>query len=218
MLLVSKNGFCMILNKQELAVLNVFRKNLNKLMSIAEIQKISKKASKAYVFNTLKKLESIGLIERKMVGTSSAFKAKSGSGTIKYFSLLDMEDFDKSNISGKTVQKLAAEFNPLKMPYCLMIFGSYAKGKAGEKSDIDIAILVGGDKERKAFSASAESVALREILPIHIEIITTDEFFGMLLAKEANLGKEIVYNHIIVSGNDIYYQLVDEAYKHGFSC
>lgn len=208
----------MILNKQELAVLNAFRKNLNKSLSIADIQKISKKASKAYVFNTLKKLESNGLIERKMVGTSSAYKAKSGSGTIKYFSLLDMEDFEKSGIPKKVVLKLAAELNALKIPYCLLIFGSHAKGKAGEKSDIDIAILVGGDKERKAFSAAAESVAMREIVPMHIEVITTDEFFGMLLAKEANVGKEIVYNHIIVSGNDIYYQLVDEAYKHGFSC
>lgn len=210
-------GLMMILNKQELAVLNAFRNNLNKSLSIAEIQKISKKASKAYVFNTLKKLEGNGLLERKMIGTSSAYMAKFCQGTLKYFSLLDMEDFEKSDIPGKVVQKLAAELNPMKIPYCLMIFGSHAKGKATEKSDIDIAILVGGDTERRAFEPVAESVSMREIVPMHIEIITTLEFFEMLLSKEANLGKEIAHNHIIVSGNEIYYQLIDEAYKHGFS-
>ncbi len=207
----------MLLNKEELKVLDAFRRNLNKSLSISDVQKASGKASKTYVFNTLKKLGAHGFVEKTFVGTSGAYKAKFGLGTIKYFSLLDLEDFERSKVPQKTVEKLLKELKPLKAPFCLVIFGSYAKGKATERSDIDIAIIVSSNKERKLFAPLAESVSLREIIPIHCEIITTNEFFKMLLAKEANLGKEIAYNHIIVFGNEGYYQIIEEAYSHGYS-
>lgn len=207
----------MLLNKEELAIMNVFRKNINRTMSITEIQKASKKASKPYVFNTLKKLARSGLIEKTIVGTSGAYNAKLAIGTVKYFSLLDIEDFENSKVPKKIVQKLIEELNSLKIPYCILIFGSYAKGKATEESDVDIGMLVGDSTARKAFGPVVESISLREIIPLHIEIITTHEFFEMLLSKEANLGKEIAYNHIIVFGNEIYYQVMGEAYKHGYS-
>lgn len=206
----------MLLNKGELEVLDVFRKNLNKALSIRDIQKISKKASKPYVFNALKKLERAGFLEKAVVGTSGAYRAKFSVPAINYFSLLDFEEYEKSKIPKSAIDRVMRNVKPINVPFCLIVFGSYAKGKAGEKSDLDVAVIVGCAADKKIFVPVLESVLLHELVEMHYEVITAGDFASMLLAKEANLGKEIAYNHILVYGNEIYYQLIEEAYSHGY--
>ena len=198
----------MILNKEELAVLDVFRKNLYKSLSIRDVQKISKKASKPYVFNTLRKLETEGFVEKTIMGTSGSYKARLSVQTVKYFSILDFEEYEKSTIPKKAVERIIRNVKPKKIPFCLIVFGSYARGNATAKSDLDVVLLVGCDTERKKVFPVMESVSLRELVDIHYDIITTSEFVEMLLVEEANVGKEISYNHMIVYGNEIYYQLI----------
>lgn len=206
----------MLLNKGELEILDVFRKNLNKALSIRDIQKISKKASKPYVFNALKKLERAEFVDKAVVGTSSAYRAKFTPQAINYFSLLDFEEYERSNMPKNAIDRIMRNIKPLKAPFCLIVFGSYAKGKESEKSDLDVAIIVGDETAKKRFVPALESIALRELTEIHYEIMAPEEFVEMLLAKEANLGKEIAYHHVLVYGGEIYYQLIEEAYLHGY--
>ena len=206
----------MILNKEELAVLDVFRKNPHKSLSIRDVQKISKKASKPYVFNTLKKLETGNFVEKQIIGTSGSYKAQLSVQAVKYFSILDFEEYETSKIPKKAVERIIKNVKPKKIPFCLIVFGSYARGNATAKSDLDVVLLVGSDAEKKKLFPVMESVSLRELVDIHYDLFTTSEFIEMLLIGKTNVGKEIAYNHMIVYGNEIYYQLIEEAHKHGY--
>jgi hypothetical protein len=53
--------------------------------------------------------------------------------------------------------------------------------------------------------------------PVHGFVFKLKEFYGMLVNKEFNVGKEAVKKHIILSGAEDYYKILYEAIKHGFT-
>ena len=93
--------------------------------------------------------------------------------------------------------------------FIVLIFGSNAKRKATEKSDIDLCII--SDNKQK----SKELVSLLHLLPQRIEIhqFTTEEFASMLKIKKNNIGKEIVKNNFILYGTENYYSLISKWMK-----
>ncbi len=88
--------------------------------------------------------------------------------------------------------------------YSLILFGSRAEGKNREKSDIDLCIINKDGKKNMSFS-KFELLFKVEINPIYL---SKQEFKAMLKEKEHNLAKEIIKKHIILYGEEYYWNLV----------
>ena len=88
--------------------------------------------------------------------------------------------------------------------YSLIFFGSRAGGKNREKSDVDFCIInKDGRKSIKFFKF--ELLFRLEINPIYF---SREEFRQMLKEKEQNLAKEIIKKHIILYGEQYFWDLV----------
>ena len=89
--------------------------------------------------------------------------------------------------------------------YSLVLFGSYAKGKADKHSDLDIAIITPIENKEKAESIM-NSIKRTTSLNLHPLEFTYKDFIEMLSSKENNVGKEIVKNNIIFKGYEQFYE------------
>jgi predicted nucleotidyltransferase len=88
--------------------------------------------------------------------------------------------------------------------YTLILFGSRAEGKQREKSDIDLCIINKDEKKKINFS-KFELLFKLEINPIYFK---DSEFKHMLKEKEHNLAKEIIKKHIVLFGEDYFWNLI----------
>ncbi|MBU1199798.1 MAG: nucleotidyltransferase domain-containing protein [Nanoarchaeota archaeon] len=88
--------------------------------------------------------------------------------------------------------------------YSLILFGSRAEGKQREKSDIDLCIINKDGKKNINFS-KFELLFKLEINPIYLK---HKEFKLMLKEEEQNLAKEIIKKHIILYGEEYFWNLI----------
>lgn len=93
--------------------------------------------------------------------------------------------------------------------FSVILFGSRASDKSRDKSDIDICILSADGKRNASFS-SAEIILRLEINPIFMSAV---EFSGMLKKNGQNLAKEIITNHIILYGEEYFWDVVWNAVR-----
>lgn len=88
--------------------------------------------------------------------------------------------------------------------YACLLFGSRAEEKERKKSDIDICIInKNGSKNIKL--SKYELLFKTEINPVYI---AKQEFKMMLREKEHNLAKEIIKKHIILYGEEYFWNIV----------
>lgn len=88
--------------------------------------------------------------------------------------------------------------------YSLILFGSRAEGKQREKSDVDLCIINKDGNKNIKFS-KAEMLFKIEINPIYL---SEAEFGQMLKEEEQNLAKEIIRKHIILYGEEYFWNLI----------
>ena len=88
--------------------------------------------------------------------------------------------------------------------YSLILFGSRAEDKQREKSDIDLCVVNKDGKKNIKFS-KFELLFKLEINPIYLK---DKEFKHMLKEEEQNLAKEIIKKHIILYGEEYFWNLV----------
>ena len=80
------------------------------------------------------------------------------------------------------------------------MFGSYAKGKSTEKSDLDIAVIAESEETKKEITLYLETIKRRKIKSIDYHVFTRNEFLEMLKADYENVGKQIYKNNIVYYG------------------
>ncbi len=96
----------------------------------------------------------------------------------------------------------------LKEPFfILLLFGSYASGKARKKSDIDLMLITDKETVKKRINHTISLIPLK----IHLIDFNSEEFLSMLKTTEFNVGKEASDNNIILFGIEDYYRLVQNA-------
>ncbi|MBI2669369.1 nucleotidyltransferase domain-containing protein [Candidatus Woesearchaeota archaeon] len=191
-----------------------WKNNLFNELSIAEIMKISGKKTKPWVFNTLKQLTKHQLLLSKKKGNLNLYSLNLPNPfliqTLQYLEVQKNMDFPQLQVIEEAISII-----PVKT-YCLLVFGSYAEGKQRRDSDLDICFLVESKAQKKKIIPYFNEIKLRFPVSIDVHYITFDEFIKMLLHPEENLAKQILNKHILFYNPDIYYQLLREAYKHGF--
>ncbi|MFH0869424.1 MAG: nucleotidyltransferase domain-containing protein [archaeon] len=88
--------------------------------------------------------------------------------------------------------------------YALILFGSRADGTHREKSDVDLCIINKKGEKNLRFS-KLELINNVEVNPMYF---ADKEFEAMLRDKEHNVGKEIVKKHIVLYGEEYFWNLV----------
>lgn len=118
--------------------------------------------------------------------------------------LIIAERQESENITEKLPQiKIIREDLP-KGDYALLLFGSRAEGSNRKKSDIDLCII-NKKGEHKIKFARYELLFKLEVNPICFK---DNEFAEMLKDYEQNVGKEILKKHVILHGEEYFWNLV----------
>lgn len=137
------------------------------------------------------------------VGKAKTIRLNRDNPTLKAY-LTIASDEEKKEFKQPIIKKIVSE---LKTNDVVLLFGSYAKGKETEKSDIDLLIINKDGKKSISFS-KYEVLFEKKINPI---FVTRQEFRKMLQDKEENVGKQAVKNHIVLNNQEEFWRLVLSA-------
>ena len=202
-----------MLSKAELEIISLFRRNIFLKASIRELYK--KLGSKSYqrAYEAVKKLQKEEFLNIDKRGHSNFTSLVINEKSISLLSFLEEQEAFRKKIphTGKLLAiKETSQF-------LIIITGSYARGKATKKSDIDLVIVIPDKENPVHLQKLVENLALLWHPPVHLYIFKKKDFLEMLLSKGENYGKEIFKNHIVLKNSRIYYEILKEAIEHGFS-
>jgi predicted nucleotidyltransferase len=200
--------------KKSYKILDVFVSNPSITYLFKDVKGHTKSKSESYTYNSLKYFVKEGILSKEKRGGIAIYKISNSPKAISFLSMAaEFKAWDKKNIPIdsiiETIKKVNINF------LTLLVTGSYVKGKQSEKSDLDIVLIVPGDV--KKITARLKQFCELNIPPIHLYVFTDTEFKQMLLDEKHNYGKEIVKNNLIFYGAEIYYKIMFEAMKNGFT-
>ncbi len=202
--------------KKEYEVLLQFVKEPWKKFTFKEVKTRTGKKSESYVYNSLKSFVKAGILKEEKAGNVvlyypdiKSLKTQSYAGFISEYVAWSRKHIPYNDLQ-KIAWKMPTEF------YIFIVTGSYAKNKQKETSDIDVAIIVGDSEEPKKVYAELKLACELNIPQIHLYVFKKSEFLQMLLNDEANYGKEIAKNNLILYGGEEYYRVMHEAVENGF--
>jgi predicted nucleotidyltransferase len=203
-----------MISNEKIRLLEAWRINPFRELSIAEIMKEAKKETKTWIFNALKLLVNNNILK-------SIRKANLDIYTLNLENPLSLqllqylETQDNLNFSQLKVISEIIEKSPVKN-LSIVVFGSYAQNKQTKTSDLDIALLIENKEIEKKIKPYIKEIKLNHPVNIEEQYITFEDFIKMLLREEENLAKQIFIKRKLFYNSEIYYQLLKEAHKNGF--
>jgi predicted nucleotidyltransferase len=175
-------------------------KNLNNQIPIRQLSKESK-VPYTTTHRLIKNNKEIFIINQK--GNIKLVSLNLKDNITKNYLILserkEAESFINKNPEFKVLKKELPQED-----YSLILFGSRADGKQREKSDIDLCVVNKDGKKNIKFS-KFELLFKLEINPIYLK---NNEFKQMLKEEEQNLAKEIIKKHIILYGEEYFWNLI----------
>lgn len=202
---------------KESEILFLFAKEPWKKYNFTNLRKISGKKSRSYLASVLGKLVKDKILKKESFAHLPVYSLNIGSTKARLFAgfVLEYYGWNKKHIPYDDLQRMMD-----KIPnndYVFIIAGSYAKEKQTEESDIDVVILIDDYADPKRVYAELSYYCEMNIPPIHLYVFRHKEFMEMLLNKQANYGKEIAKNNLILAGGQVYVKLIKEAMRNGYS-
>jgi predicted nucleotidyltransferase len=201
-----------MLRKNEIEIINLFRKNPFQKLSTLQINKGLKKNAYSRVYDAVKSLEKNNILRITKLGNSNLAELNLNHNSIPYLSLLDEQEAIEKNIP--CLEKLVSIKEIAN--YLLIITGSYAKGTQKKSSDLDLVILIPDNEQAIDAQKMIENLTYLLHPPVHLFVLNQKDFIEMLLEKKENYGKEIFRNRLLLKNAGIYYDLLKEAIEHGF--
>lgn len=198
-----------MLTKQQLNILMVFKKDIFTSLTFKQIKEQSKQKSNNIVQVALKEFQMQNIVKTKKTGNVTTYQLNLDNNlTLNYLNLLNGLEINKKKFPKEIIQEIQEKISKYTEFFILILFGSYAKGKATEKSDLDIAVIVESKETKKQITPYLETIKRREIKPIDYHIFTRNEFLEMLKADYENVGKQIYKNNIVYYGFIEYYNIM----------
>jgi predicted nucleotidyltransferase len=197
------------MKKNEIIVMNLFRKNIFLKKTIREISIILKK-DYPNTYNAVIELEKKEFIKIEKIGKSNLCSIELNEKIISLFSYLDEQESFEANITNINKILNFNEFND----DILLVTGSYVTGKQKKASDIDLVLITKEEAFKK--QKLLENLTSLMIPKIHALVFSQKDFIDMLLDKKPNLGKEIFNKRLIFKNKSRYYNLIKEAIENGF--
>ncbi len=204
-----------MLTKEQLKILDLFRKDIFREYTIRELTKKINKTSYTWTFNVVKNLYKSGILNLIKKGKANLCSINLDNNlTITYLSLLDELNSYAKRLPWKNINKL---LNLIDTPYfTFLIAGSYATGKQTSKSDLDVVIILDDAVDIKSTLIKIKNEGELMIPEVHPYVFTRPQFMEMLTSDEVNYGKLIFQKHLIIFGASNYYKIIKQAIKNGF--
>ncbi|MEW5896656.1 MAG: nucleotidyltransferase domain-containing protein [Nanoarchaeota archaeon] len=198
-----------MLTKQQLNIFSVFQKDIFVSLTFKQIKEQSKQKSNNVMQIALKEFKKQDLVKTKVTGDVTTYSLNLENNlTISYLNLINDLNIQKRKFPKEILAEIKKRISKQTNFFILIVFGSYAKNKATEKSDLDIVVIVDSEQIKKEIISLLETVKRREIKPIDYHVFTRNEFLEMLKAEAENVGKQIYKNNIIYYGFSEYCQLI----------
>lgn len=198
-----------MLTKQQLTLLGVFKKDIFASLTFKQIKEQSKQKSNNIVQIALKKFKEHDLVKTELTGDVTTYSLNLDSNvTLSHLNLINELELQKRKFPKEILVEIQKRILKQTEFFILIVFGSYAKNKATEKSDVDIAVIVKSEQIKKEIVPILETVKRREIKPIDYHVFTRDEFLGMIRAESENVGKQIYKNSLSYYGFIEYCHLI----------
>ncbi|MEK6811180.1 MAG: nucleotidyltransferase domain-containing protein [Nanoarchaeota archaeon] len=199
-----------IITKNELKILNMFRKNLFLKTSIRDIMKKINSKSYQRVYEAVGSLNVRNVLNLEKIGNTNLISLNMSRETFVILAFLDEQEGNKIPNYSKIIE--IKEISD----YLILVTGSYAKGNATKKSDLDLVIIVPDKENVVNIQKLVENMTMLFVPEIHLYVFTKKDFVEMLKDKKVSYGKEIAKNNIILKNAQMYYELLKEAIENGY--
>lgn len=201
--------------KKQYEIDRVFLEKPWNSLTYSEIQKLSKKKSKGYIYKEINRLIENKLIKFNKIGKRTILYnielntalAQQYWGFLKEYNSWNTNRFNFKIIEN-IKNKIPTAF------FTFIVTGSYAKGTYTKNSDLDVVII--SDIEPKLIYSELKYETETSIPKVHLYAFTSKQFLEMLQDKKENYGKEIARNNLIFLGGAPYFLLLTEAISNGF--
>ena len=156
------------------------------------------------------------LLREKRVGRSALYTLDLDNDLVYYYlALANHQRLGKG--APRTLSILKEKLGRRTQFMALAVFGSTASQEQKKDSDLDVAIVIGDESERRDMEAAARSAGQESLLQLDCHVMTGKEFVEMLTNDEENLGKQIARKHLAVHNHQLFYGLMREGMRHGFA-
>ena len=190
-----------MLTKKQLSILSVFKKDIFGSLTFKQIKHQGRQKSNNIVQIALKEFGKQNLAEKKMTGNVQSFSLNLNNNlTLSYLNLINESEISKSKVPKKILENIQNRLFKCTEFFILIVFGSYAKNEATQKSDLDVAVIAESEQTRKNILPFLETIKRRETVQIDYHIFTRSEFLEMLNEDSENIGKQIFKSGLIYYG------------------
>lgn len=196
------------LTKTDVRILKFLIKHITNEFSI---NMISDKIEVAYpsVRERVLELKKKGIVNIKEINPrqnlcSLNLKNNNNVSVFSYIEFLKREEFflrkkELKNITDDILGRIKGN------SFTLILFGSYAKNRDMDSSDIDILALLPAAKDETHIMNSIATTERLTTKKVHAISMTYDDFFGSL-KNPSGLSREVLENHIIIYGAEAFYR------------
>ncbi len=203
-----------MLTKEQLKILGVFHKNIFAELTFKQIKDQSSQKSNNIVQIALKEFQKEKIIRIKKIGDVFVYSLNLDNNlTFVYLNLVNQTNLLNKKFPIAILDQIQKGIFKQTEFFILILFGSYAKGKVNDKSDLDIAVIVESEQAKKDIAPNLETIKRREVKSIDYHIFTRNEFLQMLNEEMENIGKQIYKNSIIYYGFIEYCNILRGAQK-----
>lgn len=171
------------------------------------IRKLSQAINSDYknTHNAVSDLSKKKIIEKNKIGNTNQITLNQSSNTLIYG--VEKKRLNQALLKNPELKIIKEDIKEIGYPFMIvLVFGSYAKQKNTQNSDIDICII--SDNLTK-INKLIENIKLLTA-KIDIHTFNVKEFTSMINKKNNNVGNEIIKNNIILHGIENYYELISK--------
>lgn len=203
-----------MLTPKQIKIFGAFLRRPYKEFTYRELKEYAKEKSNSIIQKAILKFLADNLISKKEVGNIILYKLNLEDSTVfSYFDILIKESLPKP--AKDTLKRVKEELADT-LFISIVLFGSYAEENQTKKSDLDIAVFVASEEDKRGCELSLKSAKLKTLLDIDYHVFTKSEMLQMLKDKHENLGKQIAYKHLAIQNPAIFYSIIQEGVDNGF--
>lgn len=177
-----------------------------KTYSVRSISKLIK-SSYALTYDSIKALINHRMIKAEKIGKSLACRVNLSADPqlLAISSLIHSQKFLDKIYFSFVIDGIKNKLND--SIYIMILFGSFAKGTASKKSDIDLLFVVQNKADTEKIKKKVRSVLSLTDIRIEFDVIKT-EWLVKMFEEKNTVGREVLEGSIILHGAEQYYTLV----------
>jgi len=150
------------------------------------------------------------IAEKKPPVTYCKLNIKGSSSLLAYIEAIRANRFFAKNrdlqiLVNALLSKVLSPF------FTIILFGSYVKGTASKKSDLDVLFIIPEKTMEKEITSAVGSIEHISPIGIHETTLTSQEFADLLKQKTANIAWEAVDQRIVPYGAEAFFKMLETA-------